>query len=238
MKENPFEYTPFVKTQSLGKKTMTQIGKSGALVIFVLDRSGSMQDGQAINHLNAAVNRFASEIVKKDPSLANNVEMMVIAFDNSPEMVLGWTPLGSFKKGCVHLTANGGTRIAPALDQAFKNLEEKERMVNFANFTSFVSYVVLISDGAGGTVDKPACKIKELTKNGRFKFWMLGVKNYDKKTASQLTEAGPQRFYELNDGDKFDFSPFFSELISGITGGGDDGGKPVPPSFINTIFKL
>lgn len=235
MKENPLRYHPFAKEQSIGTGSRLSVNKNRTLVIFVLDESGSMR-GPAISNLNTAVNRFASEIIKKNISIANDVEMFVIAFDDTPRKVLDWTPLGSFRNGSVNLSDKGGTNIGSAIDYAFEQLENKW---NTANYSQVVSHIVLISDGDGGSVDAQARRITELTKNGKLKFWMLGVTGYNKATANKLTAAAPKRLFELNDGSRFDFSPFFSELISGITtdpdptNGGDNG-----PRISETTYKM
>ncbi len=236
MSENPFFYHPGGSV-TLGKKGPLSVNKSGGLVVFVLDESGSM-GGTAIQNLNTAVNRFASEIVKRDAKFSNSIEMLVIAFNSKPRRVLNWTPLGSFRSGSVNLAANGGTTIGSALDLAFKELEQKEGTINRADYTNFVSYIVLVSDGYGGAVDSQARKISALTQKGGFQFWMLGVKGYDEATAKKLTAAGPERLYTLDDGSKFDFSAFFNGLIGGITGPGPGDGPSSLPGMNKRRFTV
>ncbi len=190
----------------------------------MLDESCSMA-GETIENLNKAVNRFASDAIKREPVFSSAVEMYAIAFNHIPRIVLDWTPLGSFQNGSIKLEANGGTTIASALDLAFEELKKKKSEKSGNSVNGYVSYVVLISDGLSGRVDLQAGKINELTQQGGFKFWMLGVTGYDKPTAEKLTAAGPERLYTLDDGEKFDFTPFFNDLIGDITGTGPGSGQ-------------
>ena len=192
------------------------VNEEKMLLSFVLDKSGSMC-GMPIERLEKSINRCAEDIMK-DEKAADRIDVQIIAFNDTPEVVQDWTPMTQMKH--ISLNADGRTCIEPALDYAVESMKSRGHLYSELGTGLKKPWIVLITDGYGGDVTNIAKKIKQRTEEGKMKLWVLGVPGYDKDTINQLCgvdESGlPIRFYELSDPNGYNFEGFFKFIGASV----------------------
>jgi uncharacterized protein YegL len=179
-------------------------------VVLLLDVSGSM-DGAPIQSVNLSVNRFASDVCR-DPKAASAVDVTVIAFSDSYQIVQDWRPITEMKP--VNLVANGGTNLSTALETAISRLRTQTHLYDEMGIEVRMPYIILLTDGYGGDVSEIAKVIKKRTQDKKMKLWVLAVKGYDKATVAELTDG--VRVFELADEAGYDFSEFFNLMAVSV----------------------
>ncbi|EDM76653.1 hypothetical protein PPSIR1_18327 [Plesiocystis pacifica SIR-1] len=103
-------------------------------LILVIDKSGSMSSGDRLDLVKEAARATARTL---DPS----DEIGVIAFDNSPQVLVRLQPAANrlrISSSIRRLSAGGGTNAMPALREAYLQL---------AGSKALVKHVILLSDG-------------------------------------------------------------------------------------------
>ena len=131
-------------------------------VVLLLDTSGSMC-GQPIQELNAALCQFIRE-TSEDEAASMSVELEVITFDDSADIVLPFTPISNVRRNAVNLTAAGMTSMGAALGLAKGELENRRREYRNAGISSYRPWVVLMTDG--GPNDSWAAAADQMRKLG------------------------------------------------------------------------
>ena len=172
-------------------------------VLILIDNSGSMS-GPAISNVERSVNRFAADICK-DPKAADRVDICVISFNDSANVIQDWCPITEMKK--IELSAGGGTNMSAALRKAVDKLRERGHLYEDNGIEVRMPYLILLTDGMGDNIDLISEEIRDRTNSKKMLPWFLGVSGYDKTTAAKITEG--KRVFELTDEKGFDFTDFF-----------------------------
>lgn len=179
-------------------------------VLLLLDNSISMY-GKALQNLNSAVNRFSSDVCK-DPKAAARVDVAVVSFNNEPTVVQNWRPITEMAP--INLQACGGTDLNAALRLANQMVRERAHLYEDVGTEVKTPWIILVTDGKARNITDIANEIKQRTKDGKVKLWVLAVDGYDKETIAELTDG--KRVVELVDGPSFDFSEFFNIMAVSI----------------------
>lgn len=92
--------------------------KQPLTIIFVCDRSGSMEDDGKIDELNNALGTFFKDLQDKS-TLANNLHIGVVDFASGVNISRAPKPLG-LRPSAPRFRADGGTNMSDALKVAYK----------------------------------------------------------------------------------------------------------------------
>ena len=160
-------------------------------VVLLLDTSGSMY-GQPINELNAALCQFIQE-TSEDEAASMSVELEVISFDDTANIVLPFTPISSIQRNSVQLVTAGMTSMGAALNLAKSELENRRRMYRNAGISSYRPWVILMTDGGpNDSWTLPADKMRELGEKGKITY--IGIEigpSADHQTMCRILPAQP-----------------------------------------------
>ena len=174
--------------------------------VLLLDTSGSMS-GTAIESLNRGINKFIQQTAM-DEMAQKRVDVAIIAFDDSPRLVMDFTPISQMEP--VQLTTGGLTAMGAAINMAIDKVKERNYFYYSTLGTQcYKPWIFMITDGAPtDDITAAAQRIHEEESkgtHGKLKFFALGVNGYDKETLFKLT----QRVMALED---TDFSGIFNWL--------------------------
>ena len=111
-------------------------------ILLCLDRSGSM-NGTPIQELTKAVEQFGNDL-REDPSVAAKVDVGAILFN---EMVQWHHFTNSSSFNCGQFHAEGGTKIAFALNVALDMCEQRKDLYRQNGITYHRPWIVLVTDG-------------------------------------------------------------------------------------------
>lgn len=205
-------------------------------VLLLIDCSGSMygKDGIPIRSVEKSVNRFMADICK-DPKAAERVDVCVIAFNDTPQIIQDWRPITEMGK--VELTAGGGTNMSAALKLAVDKLSERCHLYEDNGIDVRMPYLIMLTDGMGDNIDQIAERIRRKTENKNMLPWFLGVPGYDKVTAGKIT--GGERIFELVQEKGYDFTGFFKvmEVSIRVVSTSAPGEKPQIKDEENPLMK-
>ena len=181
-------------------------------VTLLLDTSSSMY-GQPIQELNAALCQFIQE-TSEDEAASMSVELEVITFDDSADIVLPFTPISNVRRNSVSLTACGMTSMGAALGLAKTELENRRRMYRNAGISSYRPWVILMTDG-GPNDDWVAAadQMRKLGETGKITYIGIEIGNdADHQTMCQILPAqpGPVKLQGLR------FKQFFKWLTDSL----------------------
>lgn len=180
--------------------------------LLLLDNSGSLAYRNAIQHLNSAVNRFASDVCK-DPKAAECVDVAVVSFNSEPTVVQNWCPITEMAP--INLQASGGTDLNAALRLGNQMCRERAHLYEDVGTEVKTPWIILVTDGQAANITDIANEIKQRTAAGKMKLWVLAVGDADEKTLQELTNGG-ERLIFMEDGSSFDFSTFFNFMAVSI----------------------
>lgn len=113
-------------------------------VVILLDTSGSMK-GESIRLLNEAMAKFRDEVMCV-PETRARMDIAVIAYNSTPELVTNFTDLDSWQP--TTLTAGGCTDTAEAMQLAMDCIDEYRGRQSEAGIQVYRPILVHISDGA------------------------------------------------------------------------------------------
>lgn len=181
--------------------------------VLLLDVSGSM-DGDSINSLNNAIAMFKEQVCK-DEIAKKRVDISIITFSDSAEIVQDFVPVGAMST--VRLSAGGRTNMADGINVAIDKLKERNHLYNRMGVPCFKPWIFMITDGYSTSedymMDMVANRIAEEENKGsvgKLKFWAIGVDNYSKKELFKLTK----RVVELKE---HNFTGIFDWLSDSMT---------------------
>lgn len=112
-------------------------------VILLLDTSKSMS-GERIQKLNSGIAAFKQE-VEKDTIASLRVEVAIITFNNSAEMVQNFVTIDQFIPP--KLIASGSTAMGEGIDLALNKLEARKSIYKEYGISYYQPWVFLITDG-------------------------------------------------------------------------------------------
>lgn len=164
-------------------------GEPHMACVLLLDTSGSMLYGDAIDSLNRAINDF-KEQTSMDELAQKRVDIAIIEFNDTARVVQDFTPLSQMQP--VTLSATGCTAMGAGINLAIDKVKERNRFYNSMGTPCFKPWIFMITDGAP-TDDIESARqriIDEESKgtHGKLKFWAVGVPGYSKETLTSLTK--------------------------------------------------
>ena len=171
--------------------------------LLLLDTSGSMY-GEPINELNAGINRFKEEVLR-DEATRNILDVAIVEFNSTFNVVQEFVPIEQMKT--VNLTVGGSTKMTPAIEKAIELVTERTKFYRRTGAEPYKPWIVMITDGAPDYDDDVSIiaeVIHNKEKEGKLKFFSLGVDRYDPRTLHLLSG---QKVMKLKE---HDFSSFFN----------------------------
>lgn len=203
--------------------------------VLLLDTSSSMY-GEPINNLNAGINRFKIE-TSMDPIASGRVDIAIIEFNSSVNVVQNFSPISCLQP--VNLVARGTTQMAQGINMAIDKLKERNRFYASMGTPCYKPWIFMITDGGPDSIAEleiAAQRIRDEEakgKNGKLKFFSLGVGSYNKEVLFKLGK----RVIELND---VDFSTIFdwmreSMVTISVSNVGDEPPLPILPENARVV---
>lgn len=203
--------------ESLYGDKIVSFGEPHLACALLLDVSGSMNENGAIDSLNEGIKRFKQQVCS-DPVAMNRVDIAVITFSNTVEVISDFTPISQMPTQ--ELTAWGMTDMAKGIDVAIDLVKNRTKMYQELGTPCHKPWIFMITDGASTSsrseMEAVAQRIhveENKGSHGRLTFWALGLKQYDKKELFSLTN----RVMEMKDQDFTGIFDWLSESMSVIS---------------------
>jgi uncharacterized protein YegL len=180
--------------------------------VLVLDTSGSMS-GEPINELNNGLSRFHEEI-SKDTTASSRLEIEIIRFDSSVEVVQGFSLVENFSMP--QLSTRGSTKLVDGVRKGIERVDERKKWYKEEMQTYYRPYIILITDGApddGQDVDGLSREIQNGVDGKHFNFWAFGVEGANMEVLQKISHASfaPLKLTGV------DFVKFFQWLSTSMT---------------------
>jgi uncharacterized protein YegL len=170
-------------------------------VIFVCDRSGSMEDNQKIDELNDAIATFFNDL-SNDANLADNLQIGVVEFASDAKVSRQPSPLG-IRARAPKFKAHGGTNMSDALQKAYalaKNVPSDQ----------LKPIVILITDGEPDSQSDTEREAYSLRQDAHF--YTLGVTGADLNFLEKIA-GSPQQTATLKG---TQFQSFFKDMTDAL----------------------
>ena len=140
-------------------------------VTLLVDTSGSMA-GQPINELNAAIRQFVDDL-KQDEAASCSVELEIIRFDSSAQIVTPYTAIQDLNN-VPTLYADGYTSMGAGLSLAANELQARRKLYKQNGCAAYKPWVVLMTDGGpNDDWQQAAATMRELGEQQ--KIWYMGI---------------------------------------------------------------
>ena len=191
-------------------------------VVVLLDTSGSMR-GESIRLLNEAMAKFRDEVMRV-PETRARMDIAVIAYNSTPELVTNFTDLDSWQP--TTLTAGGCTDTAEAMQYAMDCIDEYRGRQSEAGVQVYRPILVHISDGASTSseedtqraLDRVHARMRATGGTNKLKMWNFSTCDNEiclrqLKAYSPFTVKVQDRCYE----DVFNWLAKSFEIISSST---------------------
>ena len=167
---------------------------------LLLDTSWSM-DGEPIDELNSALNRFKLEVCE-DPQTKAILDIAIVEFNTEHRIVQEFVPIEYMEP--VKLEAMGGTDMSPAIEAAIDLVDQRSRFYARTSGQPYKPWVVMITDGEpNDEIYEVVRRIHAMEKAEKLSFLSLGVEGYNSKVLHQLSG---DKVLKLSG---YDFSKFF-----------------------------
>jgi uncharacterized protein YegL len=199
--------------------------------ILLLDTSGSMQ-GPPIAQLNMGLKSFKDELAA-DSLAAKRVEVAVLTFGDSPQLVTDFTDAENFQPP--HLTAAGLTPMGAAIWDALARLSARKELYRSNGIAYYRPWVFLITDGE--PTDEylgAAQQVRDGEARGAFSFYAVGVNDANMQKLSEIAPLNrpPVKLDGLRFRDLFVWLSKSMRTVSTATIGQDVALQP--PGWITT----
>ena len=180
--------------------------------VLVLDTSGSM-DGEPIQELNEGLVTFQKDVMK-DATALDRLEVMIVAFNSSVELVVNPSLVNNFTMPV--LQASGTTRLVDGVRAGITNIRDRKQFYRNTGQPYYRPWIILITDGApdsGQDVLGLAREIKEGMDKKDFHFVAIGVDKADMAMLASITHptVPPLKLQGVN------FSQFFRWLSQSMS---------------------
>jgi len=172
-------------------------------LLILCDISGSMNSEtefgkRRIDMLNDALSMF-KDVVCADPKTARSLEVGIVAFDHTQQVVQPFTPIKQFNFTPLS-SKGGGTKIAAVAQLALDMLQA--HVVNFTTkgIALRKPWVMMITDGrpehdSFDELEQAAERVRGQDAAGKLRFWSFGVGEYDRDT---LVKFSAERAIDLS----------------------------------------
>jgi uncharacterized protein YegL len=163
--------------------------------VLLLDTSSSM-GGAPISALNDGIAAFAADVAQ-DPLARQRVEVSVVRFGGSVEVVHDFVTAGSFEPQ--HLSAGGGTPMGAAIDKALDLVADRKATYRANGIAYYRPWVLLVTDGAPTDDWKAAAeRVKKAEADNGLAFFAVGTDGADFETLGQIATRTPLRLKGLS----------------------------------------
>lgn len=197
--------------RGLGDK-IAAISQGHLACALLLDTSGSMA-GAPIQKLNEGLRLF-KENVSKDPMARDRVDVALVTFDSSVQVLQDFVPVT--KMDTPMLTPGGRTMMAEGVLKALELVQTRTSLYQAMGTPYHNPWIFMITDGASLSEEKKmqdaVASVTEAQngRNGKLTFWAIGVGDYDSTELYRLTDM----VVEL---DNVDFCTIFDWLSTSMT---------------------
>lgn len=172
--------------------------------VLVVDTSGSMQ-GAPLEELNQGLQLFASS-TREDAKAARRVEVAVMAFDDTAQLVQDFTTVHDFQPPV--LRAGNATALGSAVIAALDLLESRKQKYREAGVAYYRPWIFIMTDGL--PTDPPAVlseavnRVHEAEEKKRAAVFSVGIgEQADMNFLTLLGKRQPVRLRGLNFGEMF-----------------------------------
>lgn len=149
--------------------------------ILVVDGSGSMREGDAIDALNQGMADLAAEL-KADPVVAQKVQVKVIRFGQTVDDMGDWADAMYFTPP--EIRAHGNTPMGEAVELAMRLAEEQVAHLKSLGIDRKRPWIWLMSDGLPtDSWENVADKARQAQENGKFFLYPVSVINEEGETS-------------------------------------------------------
>lgn len=193
--------------------SVSVVGEPHLACILLLDVSGSMS-GEPIWNLNKAIRRFKEQVCKDDIA-RKRVDVAVVTFSSHVHVESDFVPVEKLPD--IKLQAGGPTMMAEGINKAIDMVKKRNAFYQQIGIPFFKPWIFMITDGlpnsSNEAMEQVAQRIhkeEEAGSNGKLKFWVLGISEYDCSEMFKLTK----RVVELKD---HDFTGIFDWLSDSMT---------------------
>lgn len=193
--------------------SVSAVGEPHLACILLLDVSGSMT-GEPIWNLNKAINRFKEQVCK-DEIARKRVDVAVVTFSNYVNLITDFVPVEKLPK--IILQAEGKTMMAEGIDYAINLVKKRNAFYQQMGIPFFKPWIFMITDGLPNSsveameqAQQRIYKEENSGSNGKLKFWVLGIGEYNSTEMFKLTK----RVVELKN---HDFTGIFDWLSDSMT---------------------
>ena len=176
------------------------------------DKIGSMA-GAPIQKLNEGLRLF-KENVSKDPMARDRVDVALVTFDSSVQVLQDFVPVT--KMDTPMLTPGGRTMMAEGVLKALELVQTRTSLYQAMGTPYHNPWIFMITDGASMSEEEAmqnaVARVTEAEngRNGKLTFWAIGVGDYDSTELYRLTDM----VVEL---DNVDFCTIFDWLSTSMT---------------------
>lgn len=197
--------------RGLGDK-IAAISQGHLACALLLDTSGSMA-GAPIQKLNEGLRLF-KENVSKDPMARDRVDVALVTFDSSVQVLQDFVPVT--KMDTPMLTPGGRTMMAEGVLKALELVQTRTSLYQAMGTPYHNPWIFMITDGASMSEEEAMQNAvagvteAENGRNGKLTFWAIGVGDYDSTELYRLTDM----VVEL---DNVDFCTIFDWLSTSMT---------------------
>lgn len=177
--------------------------------VLLLDTSASMQNGNAIGALNAAIHSFKEQCMADD-ALCRSLDVAVVSFSTGVTVLQEFTPVTQLVP--LALEADGQTAMGAALTVAMDLLERRKAQYRELGIPYHRPWIFMITDG-GPNDDYVAAfqRVNELQQRKKLELWAVGVPGYDREILAAITK----RVIELDAG--LNFAGLFEWLSTSLS---------------------
>jgi len=166
--------------------TIINASESHMALVFVLDISHSMQ-GDAIEQLNAGLNRFKEEVCK-DKQTRDILDVAIIEFNDEFRVVQQFVPVEFMNY--VQMRASGPTKFTGPIREALKMVDERSRFYRRSGSEPYKPWVLLVTDGTPlDDIQEVSKEVARMQDEGKVRFIALGVEGYNRVALRQLTDV-------------------------------------------------
>ena len=205
--------------------------------LLLLDTSGSMQSEDtygksAISKLNEGLLTI-KRAIEQDSTARDRVELAVITFGGSVEIVSGFRPVDKFNPEC--LTASGGTPLRQALRKAIEFLRRQKDAYQKEGKPYDRPWIFLITDADRKGMDhgweSAVAEIRQQEAGGHLVFFPFGIEPADRSVLQQLDgEHVKACILKDNPGSIAELFKWLSNSLSRKSQAGGRGGQVSLPS--------
>lgn len=143
-------------------------------VVLLLDSSISME-GERISQLNAGVVTFKEE-VKRDPTASLRVEVAVISFNDSVNVIQDFITVDDFVP--TRLATKGRTVMGRAIAEALDMVEDRKAIYRDNGIPFYQPWIILITDGEPTDAwQNSASRVRQAVADRKVNFYVIGVQD-------------------------------------------------------------